>query len=209
MIGLQCGTGSLLSGENGGSLWQDELDTLKGKVEPNRGGEKKKERKKRRRRREGGCINWRGGAPGGEGWQNNIHTRALRPSRSPLSPISSGRLFVGCLGGVLVPTPLPMDAQKKQIFVFALRAWGAIQALFTRAGRCPLTYHLVLAFLSLSQGDLHQQGSFCPASFTHTPTAYFSHCVWVYGYCMEGVLWDMLLQAWKQRRKPYHLSPRK
>lgn len=38
MIGLQCGTGSLPSGENGGSLWQDELDTLKGKVEPNRGG---------------------------------------------------------------------------------------------------------------------------------------------------------------------------
>lgn len=40
MIGLQCGTGSLPSGENGGSLWQDELDTLKGKVEPNRGGKK-------------------------------------------------------------------------------------------------------------------------------------------------------------------------
>ena len=66
-----------LCGRMSWTLWKGRSSQTGG------GGEK---RKKRRRRREGGCINWRGGAPGGEGWQNNIHTRAPRPSRSPLSP---------------------------------------------------------------------------------------------------------------------------
>lgn len=95
--------------------------------------------------------------------------------------ISSALLFVSlsCLGGVLVPELLPMEAQKKQIFVFALRACGAILALFTRTGRCPLAYYLVLTFLSLSQRDLHKQVFFSGLVLHAHSTAYFSHCFWI------------------------------
>lgn len=57
---------------------------------------------------------------------------------------------------------------KKQIFVFALRACGAIPALFTRTGWWPLTYYLVLAFLSLSQSDLHHEVLSLDLFYVHT-----------------------------------------
>ncbi|KAM7390546.1 hypothetical protein PAMA_008623 [Pampus argenteus] len=64
VIGLQCRTGSLLSGENGGSLWQDELDTLKGKVEPNRDREKKKKKSREKMQNNCGPAQWRNESPG-------------------------------------------------------------------------------------------------------------------------------------------------
>lgn len=92
---------------------------------------------------------------------------------------------MSCLGGVLVPAPLPIGAQKKQIFVFALRACGAISALFTRTGRCPLAYYLVLAFLSLSQRDLHHQVLSVGLFYVHTDCIFLPLCLsfWICKVC--------------------------
>ena len=109
MIGLQCGTGSLLSGENGGSLWQDELDTLKGKVEPNRGGggggEKKKEEKKT-----GGRMHKlaRRGARRGRLTKQHPHTSPAALSVSAVSPSALG----GCLLAVWVASWIQRRCQR-------------------------------------------------------------------------------------------------
>lgn len=90
MIGLQCGTGSLLSGENGGSLWQDELDTLKGKVEPNR---EKKEEKKTGGRTHKLVRRGKEGARRGRLTKQHPHTSpaALSRPRPALSPYLADR----------------------------------------------------------------------------------------------------------------------
>lgn len=98
------------------------------------------------------------------------------------------------VGGVLVPTQL--GPKKKQILLFAPRACGAVPALFTRTGRWPLTYYLVLASLSLSQRDLHQQGLSEGLFHLHTDCVVLLLCLTTL-HRMSGVLW---ICFWKQQR---------
>lgn len=96
------------------------------------------------------------------------------------------RWWPSSVGGVLVPTQL--GPRKKQILLFAPRACGAVPALFTRTGRWPLTYYLVLASLSLSQRDLHQQGLSEVLFYRHTDCAVLPLCLTTFRR-MSGVLW--------------------
>lgn len=79
-------------------------------------------------------------------------------------------------------------SQKKHILLFAPRACGAGPALFTRTGRWPLTYYLVLASLSLSQRELHQRGLSEGLFYLHTGCAVLPLCLTTFRG-MSGVLW--------------------
>lgn len=159
-IGLQRWTGSLPSGENGGSLWRDVRGTVKRRL--NRTENK-----------------------------NLAEKMMLKMDVDQTSSPSLGQVcwWPSSVGGLLVPTqPGP---KKKQILLFAPRACGAVPALFTRTGRWPLTYYLVLASLSLSQRDLHQQGLSGGLFYLHADCVVLLLCLTAFRR-MSGVLWRFM-----------------